>query len=95
MGRRIGNLLVAVAVVSVGFSVLAAPASAGRKCKSEVVSMASGNEDAAATGWHNKVKHQFGTAWADLDLAKDKRYSGQNPGLFTIVILTAIPCKRT
>jgi hypothetical protein len=95
MACRRGKLLVAIAATLVGVSLLSAPANAGTKCKSSVVSMGASNEDQLNSAWSSKVKHQYGAAWSNLNIAKDKQYTGQNQGLFTFVFLTAFPCKRT
>ena len=95
MDRPAQKLFVATAASIVGLSLLMNPASAGTKCKSSAVSIGAGSENQLNSAWSNKVKHEYGSAWSNLNIAKDKQYTGQNQGLFTFVFLTAFPCKRT
>jgi hypothetical protein len=91
MGRS--KLLVVMAVAVTGLSLLPVSASA-KSCKSSAVSIGSTSDNQVAIAWSNRVKHLYGSAWSDLNQAKDRRYTGQSQGLITLVFLTAVPCKR-
>ena len=90
---RIESVPIAIAAI-VALSLSPAAAS-GKQCKSGVLGGDGFTDSQATSSWVNNVKSHYGSAWANLSIAKNKQSSEQNVGFGTFFYISAIPCRRT
>jgi len=93
--KRADARLLAVATIAVAALPLSfAPASAVTLCKSAPVTGVATTEDGAIQSWSQQTASNYGSAWSNFSLAKNKQYSQQNLGLAVMNFVTADPCRN-
>ena len=95
MSRVSAVLLAAAVACGVELLLSSAPADAGTQCKSQTSFGNSWSSGGEAGAWVKRVKGQYGSAWSNFALAKDKHYSSQSFLVQTLYSVTAYPCRHT
>lgn len=88
-------VLFAAAVAVTAGVPLATPADAGTQCKSSASVASAWSSDQVDQAWVKAVKNKYGSAWANLSLARSKRYYDQSLLVERLYSVTAIPCRHT
>ena len=84
--------IVTVAAFTALIAMAPAAAQAATQCKSVV--LGAGPSDSSAWNvWRQAVTSQYGAAWADLSLAKNKTTDQVNLALAVEYFVSAVPCR--
>jgi hypothetical protein len=90
-----GRLALVTVLAAVSLALSPAVAGAGTQCKSKLVSIGAINEDQAIAAWSKKVKHAYGAAWSNFNLAKHQSVTDKSLGVATLFFVSGYPCRHT
>jgi len=93
---RVSAFLVSAAVMcGIALLLSAVPANAGTQCKSATSFGSAWTSGQEASAWVKQVKGQYGSAWSNFALARNKQYTSKSFLLQTLYSVTAYPCRHT